>query len=390
MRSAAQQNNLPAVALVAHDIHDQGGMERVCAQLIRHSHAEFRFTIIAAELAPELRPLVERWIRIRAPRRPFPLKFVWFFFSAGRALQRSQFDLVHTVGAIVPNRVDLATIHFCHAGFRAAQTKCDTAPVPWSRRLNTRLARLVAISAERWAYRPDRLRATGAVSSGVQKELILHYPGIPSHLTPNGVDAARFRPDAQGRADVRLRQVISPETCLALFVGGDWGRKGLNLAIEGLAKARAKGADIHLWVIGRGDQDRFSALAQNLGVDAATTFLGTQTDMERYYNAADVFLFPSAYEAFPLVCLEAAACGLPLIIPPISGADVLVGDDEAGILIERSAGSIATALGTLSRDGRLRLSLGAQARSRACRFTWHAAAEATVAIYRELLPERDA
>src|SRR5205823_5729238 len=68
----------PRIALVAHDVHDRGGMERALAELLRRGADRVDFVVIASSLAEDLRPLAE-WRRVPLPRRPFPLKFVCFF-----------------------------------------------------------------------------------------------------------------------------------------------------------------------------------------------------------------------------------------------------------------------------------------------------------------------
>jgi glycosyltransferase involved in cell wall biosynthesis len=97
-------------------------------------------------------------------------------------------------------------------------------------------------------------------------------------------------------------------------------------------------------------------------------------------------VLPSAYETFSIACFEAAACGLPLVIPRLSGAGALVGDDEAGIIVNREAASIANALVRLACDPARRSALGAEARRRASPYTWEASVAAVTDIYRSRLP----
>jgi hypothetical protein len=78
----ADHGHRPSVAIVAHEIHDAGGMERVFAELVRRIHPEWRVVLIASEVAVDLRPLVD-WRRVRVPRRPFPLRFLMFFVLVG-------------------------------------------------------------------------------------------------------------------------------------------------------------------------------------------------------------------------------------------------------------------------------------------------------------------
>jgi UDP-glucose:(heptosyl)LPS alpha-1,3-glucosyltransferase len=379
----------PTVALVAHGIHDHGGMERAFSELIRRGHGEVDFVVLAAELAEELRPLV-RWHRIRTPSRPIPLKILAFGAVAGIRLARTRTDLVHALGAIVPNRVDVATVQYCHAGDIAATGELAPAGSPPLRRLNSALKRLVAVAAERWCYRPGRVRAFAAVSPGVGRELAAHYPGVPTSVTPNGVDTDRFAPDAGERSATRARLAIPDDALVLVFLGGDWDRKGLAVAIEGLAAARARGlGPSRLLVVGRGDTRRFGGLAARAGVGDAVTFLGPRADVERWLRAGDVLVLPTLYETFSLAAHEAAAAALPVVATRVSGIEDLVGDDAAGVIVERGASSIADALLAL-RDPGARGRLGDEGRRRAAAFSWDRSVRSVLDVYASLRRERAA
>jgi UDP-glucose:(heptosyl)LPS alpha-1,3-glucosyltransferase len=170
-----------------------------------------------------------------------------------------------------------------------------------------------------------------------------------------------------------------------LFVGGDWVRKGLGIAIGAVAAARAFGAELELWVVGRGDRSRFAALSAKQGIESHVRFYGARDDTERFYQAADVFVLPSSYEGFSLACLEAAASGLPLLIPSVSGAREIVGENEAGCLVQRSVPSVAAALVRLAVDPDLRSALGTEARRRVQVYGWDRSSEAVTKLYRQLL-----
>jgi glycosyltransferase involved in cell wall biosynthesis len=385
-KSSERDRTRSRIVLVAHDVHDQGGMEHAYAELVRALHSEFDLTVVSATLADELLPLVARWHRIRVPRRPIFAKFLVFFVAAGRALHRDcpESNLIHTLGAIVPNRVDIASLHFCHAGFRSATGSLARPEAPLLRRVNTAASHRLGLWAERWCYRPQRIRVLAAVSDGVRQEAMRYFPGVEVVLTPNGVDTARFSPDEVLRHRTRQAAQVGEDTCVALFVGGWWDHKGLGMAVEGLAMTRAAGIDVVLWVVGTGDTPRFTAMARELGVEQYVRFLGRRDDVDSIYRGADLFILPSAYEAFSLACLEAAASGLPLVIPPISGSRELVGDDEGGVIIERDASSVGRALRSLARDPAQRIHLGNEARRRAERFTWAASTAEVAKLYRSL------
>lgn len=376
----------PRVALVAHGVHDAGGMERACTELIRHTADDFDFVVVSAVLQEDLRPLVRKWERIRVPMRPISMKFPAFWVLASCRLRDLRVDLIHTVGAIVWPRADVAGVHFCTAGYVAAQRGLAPDGAPLLRRVNTSMSRLLALAGERWCYRPGRIRACAAVSSGVAEEAARYFPDIPFHITPNGVDHGRFREDAISRRDVRLAENVDDQP-VAIFVGGDWDRKGLQIAIEAVARVRNDDIDLRLWVVGDGDVARFRTIAGDLGVGDAASFLGLRTDVERYLAGADIFVLPSSYETFGLVAFEAAAVGLPIVATKVHGISDLLADGDAGILVRRNAESVAGALATLASDDQLRIRLGRGALRRSAGYSWEAAASSVTALYRSLLPE---
>jgi glycosyltransferase involved in cell wall biosynthesis len=373
------------VALVAHGIHDHGGMERACAELIRRTGDRFAFVLVAADVDPGLRDVVAGIVEVGVPRRPMALRFALFFVKAGWALRHIRADVVHTVGAVVPNRADLASIHFCHAGYREVVGFAGLPQRSVARRLSGALARWEARAAERWCYRHGRLRALAAVSHGVAAEVERHFPGLPVVVTANGVDAERFGPSPASREHVRRATSTGQSEVVALFVGGDWHRKGLELAIGGLAAAVASGAPLRLWVVGAGDEAAFLGIAHRAGVADRVIFFGRRDDTAPFCQAADFFVLPSAYETFSIASFEAAACGLPLVIPPLHGASELVGDDEGGLVVDRTAPSIGRAFARLAQDETLRRRLGAEARRRASVFSWERSAASVAGVYEALL-----
>jgi glycosyltransferase involved in cell wall biosynthesis/GT2 family glycosyltransferase len=381
---AAHSKERPRVALLAHDVHNEGGMERACLELLARASDRIDFVVVSSRLDTSVRPKV-RWRRIPLPERPFPLKFAVFYLLAGLRLARERVDLVHTVGAIVPRKVDVASVHFCHAGYQAAGSGFDLPPSTL-RRINTAVSRRLSLITERRSFRPGRVRLLACVSRGVEEEVRQCYPGVDVALTPNGLDHHRFRPDASTSWTTRHDMGIDPDECVVLFVGGDWDRKGLPIAIDGLSHALMQGIRIPLWVVGPGDRVRFEALAAEAGVGDQVRFFGRRADTELFYRAADVFVMPTLYETFCLAAFEAAACGLPLVVTPVHGVNDLVGAGQAGICVERTPAAIGAALVRLAGDPELRASLGATGRRLSAEFTWERSVEAVLTAYSCLLP----
>lgn len=369
------------VVVVAHDVDDSGGMERAVAEVVRRNADAVRFHVVSTRLAPDLRGRVV-WHRIRVPRRPILLKFSAFYLLAGMRLHTLRGRRRYALGALVPNRIDVAAVHFCQAGWAALRApRSDVITLP--RRLHALVYKRLTLIAERWSYRPSHVGVLAPVSEGLGGELRRHYPSVPAAVVPNGVDVERFAaaPNGEARAALRADLGAAPEDAVALFVGGDWGRKGLDVAIGAVRVARERGASVQLWIVGRGDEDRAAAHADRLGVCDSVRFLGPRPDPERFCRAADVFLLPSLYETFSLVAHEAAAAGLPLVATRVHGVDELL-DAGGGIEARADAEAFGAALARLASDEELRRRMGRAGQAAVATRTWERSAELTLDLLR--------
>lgn len=365
-----------------------GELERV----VREGHDRFSYTVVSMDLDETLRPLVE-WRRMpRPPLKSFRLGWPVFFALGCLRLARIDAELVHAVGPVpvVPNRVDLNTVTFCHAAYDEATAgnpvKGSAGSIGW------RLGQRFTLALERWWFR----RAVGmlvGISEGSAADLRRFYPGVRVTVMPRGIDLRRFTPDEEDRARFRAEQGVAPDSVVALFVDQQYRPlKGLDVAIEAFASARrAGGGPELLWVVGAGNE-RHAELAGRLGVGDRVRFLGYTTEVERCYRGADLFLLPTLYEAFCRAAHEAAACGLPVVAPPVNGIRELVGDDEAGVIAGRDPVELGRALIALSSDPARRKRMGEVAYRRAQEFDEQAVAGRIVALHERLLsqaPRRD-
>jgi len=371
------------VVFVAHHVGGGGGMERQAERLVDGLlDAGVSVTVIARSCSLHPRPGLT-FVRVRVPRRPAAIAFPAFFAVASVLVARRRGGaLLHTTGALVGNRADVATVHYCH---RAAGPKVEgsraSRPSP-AYRLNSAVDGVLARTAERWCYRPSRTRLLCAVSQGVAAELRAGFPRAARTVrtVPNGVDSRQFRPDRQAREEVRLELGLTDDVPLALFVGGDWARKGLRHVVDALGQAPAW----HLAVAGAGDRQELRARARARGAEDRLQLLGVVHDMPRLYAAADAFVFPTAYEAFPLVALEAAASGLPLLVTRVNGVEDLLRDGVNGWFVDADAADIARRLTQLGADRPLAERLSAAARAAASVFSWEAMTDGYLGLYAEL------
>lgn len=374
--SANPQLSTPCdVTVVAHDIGPVGGMERqLVALLMGLRRLDHRVTVIArtCEL-PSGAGVV--FHRVRGPGRPFLLAYPWFFLAGSLALRKRRRGVVQSTGAIVLNRVDVIAIHYCHQIGPASPSRAT-----WPFRAYVKVVGLLSRVAERLCFRANHSATFVCVSEGVADEMREHYPEARERVMTihNGVDTEAFAPGVRAGEAAEMRAVlgISHERLVAAFVGGEWERKGLGAAMRALALA----SEWDLVVAGDGDQERYRELAGSLGVSERVHWLGVTRDVPLVYQLADALVFPSRYEAFPLVTLEAAASGLPILATPVSGVRELVQDGEGGFLISQEPDVIAERLRALGGDPALRMRMGAAAREAVLAFSW----ERMVAAHHEL------
>lgn len=170
-----------------------------------------------------------------------------------------------------------------------------------------------------------------------------------------------------------------------LFVGGDYPNKNRPAALA--AFARLTGATTlphHLVLVGRDDAPE-EALAQAApGLDLRRVRRVQQADqaeLARLYRQADLFLFPSTCEGFGLPLLEAMASGAPVVTSTASSLPEVAG--PAALLVDpHDVAGLAAAMMQVLADRALHARLRAAGLARAAQFTWQAAAEQTLAVYR--------
>jgi glycosyltransferase involved in cell wall biosynthesis len=353
------------VTIVAHDLGPIGGMERQLTELICGLvRAGRRVTVVArrCELPPDV-PV--RFFRVPGPARPFSIAYPWFLIVGTLVTARRRRGVLHVTGAIVLNRADVMSVHLCHHGWqRTGHLRASRQRAAY--RLNARLARVLSLAGERICF--PRARTLAGVSEGVSEEVRASFPNLRGRVVtiPNGVNADRFRPRRSRSGDLR-----------AIFVGGEWDGKGLEVAIRALRSA----PEWQLDVVGDGDRARFEKIVEDAGVGDRVHFLGRRGDLRELYPAAAAFVLPSIYETFSLVTYEAAACGLPLLATRVSGVEDILKDGVNGWFIRRDPDDLAARLRTLAADPVLRAAMGHAARQAAQGYTWEEMVRRHLEIY---------
>lgn len=217
-------------------------------------------------------------------------------------------------------------------------------------------------------------------NSQLSKKIIREYYDYPAeriHVIYNGVDHRQFSPGSYLSAEngeIRL-----------LFVGQDFKRKGLTPVIQALGEARKAGFNCNLRVIGRDNPAPYQSLAAQLGLAENITFEGPSKTIQDAYRTADLFVFPTFYDPFANVCLEALACGLPVITTTTNGSSEIIDEGVDGFVVDGAPDTLAHQLAEKLKtfcglDAMARRAMREAANTKARGFTTAANAEAVVAL----------
>ncbi len=216
---------------------------------------------------------------------------------------------------------------------------------------------------------------------------------IPYGVVPADYDAVKAAGEEPG--------VPGP---YVLCVGEVKQRKGYATSMPAFLEAWKRRPEIHFAVVGRhAEEDAyFQDVRRQIaeaGAEAHVHFLGNVSEARKValMRGARAFMLTpmtsdeGGFEAFGLVFLEAGAAGRPVVGVLDSGAEDAITDGENGFIRDRQdTGGLADALVRLFEDETLADTMGAAGRRRAEGQTWAAAADRLVAIYAELLADRDA
>jgi glycosyltransferase involved in cell wall biosynthesis len=198
-------------------------------------------------------------------------------------------------------------------------------------RLTNRLVDLMTIVSE--------TAANGFVAKGtIPRELL--------RVIPNGVDLDRFHNVAPSARQAIRGTVGLGDQFVWLAVGRFETAKDYPNLLRAFADVHRENPGSVLVLVGRGElQAETEALSQDLGLTACVRFLGVRHDVPELMSAADGYVLSSAWEGMPVVLLEAAASGLPVVATDVGGIREVVRDQESGFLVpRRDPASLALAM----------------------------------------------
>ncbi len=375
------------LAIIAHQaaLHDGQGLvnyKLARAALDRGDHV----TLFSENCAPDLaaHPNASD-IRARADGRRLPTQLLRNLDFARRSTRwlrahRHEFDLVQANGFTTYAPADVVAVHWVNAAwlhnphYPFHWRSCS--PYAWYQRALS----ILSARQELQVFRAARLII--AVSRATAQDVIaLGVPAERLRVVYNGVDTEAFTPGPSQRAHFGLPLDVP----LALFAGDiKTSRKNLEAVLHAMQPLPG----LHLAVAGALEGSPYPALAQELGLAARVHFLGKTPEVPALMRSCDMFVFPSRYEAHPLVLMEAMASGLPVIVSNNFGAADYVG---AGGLVfggPEDIRALTAAMRALIEQPATRAAMSSAARAVALSMQWSTCTAGYLRLYDELLAEQ--
>ncbi|OGL44013.1 MAG: hypothetical protein A2W05_04245 [Candidatus Schekmanbacteria bacterium RBG_16_38_10] len=149
------------------------------------------------------------------------------------------------------------------------------------------------------------------------------------------VDNVKFIPRSVDDIFLNSQYIRRKNIKTILFVGQLIERKGVEDLIRAFNMLIGRNIDAELIIVGEGVLYKELLCFVNSNCSGRVTFLGTQphSDIPRIMSEADILCLPSYREGWPNVCMEALACGLPIVGTDIGGINEIVSSSDYGVLV---------------------------------------------------------
>lgn len=202
----------------------------------------------------------------------------------------------------------------------------------------------------------------------------------------------RFRPLSDPIQLSNFRQRYQLPAQYILFVGILAKKKNLPTLLRAFALLRAHRLDApDLVIVGRryaqSEEKDLAKLIDHLGLNRSVHLVGSvpDEDLPMFYNASSVFVLPSLHEGFGIPCLEAMACGVPVITTNRGALPEIVRDAALVLSDPMDANGLKDAIECLLYDENLRREMILRGLQRASAFSWEKSAQKMTAIYDRVL-----
>lgn len=371
------------IALIVHDFNEVTGQGRYVVELARRFACEHEVHVFANRFEPPEDTGTTKgnlvFHHIPAWRATALTTILTFPFFSTRSCAEG-FDIVHAQG-LASFAHDVVTAHFCLLAWAEARSSQRG-----GRSVREEVFLRLVLPWERRLFRLEQSWVI-AVSERVKADLARAYNRV-SHISVirPGIDSERFHPRNRMlfREGLRRRLGFSERDFLLLYIGDlDKG------CIEAL-RACGLVPGVKLLCLSWRSPDRYARLAERMGLGERVRFIGATREVEAYYAACDLLLYPTVYDAHGMVIWEAMASELPVVTTSRAGAAEVIQHLRSGIVLDdpSDAQGMADHIRRAIEDDRWREELGRAGRQAVLPYTWDRAAKDTLAVYEQVVRQK--
>ncbi len=234
------------------------------------------------------------------------------------------------------------------------------------------------------------------VNSNYMKNELQRIFGLPFekiNVIPNGINLTNFS-GVERDYDFR-RQFAMDNEKIILYVGRLVYEKGVQNLIGAMPKILSNYHDAKLVICGKGGMmDELKQEARNLGIENKVYFAGycDSKKIQKMYKCADIAVFPSTYEPFGIVALEAMLAGVPTVVSDVGGLNEIVEHGVDGMKsYAGNSNSIADSVLTLLFDAKLCSAVSKNAVKKVKEmYSWNKIAQDTHYVYEQAICQTEA
>lgn len=369
-----------------------GGLSRHVYDLTRHlSRMGWEVHVVTAETGWEPREEVVEGVfvhRVQVPKPDGNAFLHWafqlnlaMFDEANRLMDAGiHFDLIHAhdwlvcyAGKTLKEKHNLPLIATIHATEHGRNHGIDTDVQRYIHHLE-------------WTLTYEAARVI-VCSASMQREVVqlFQLPEDKIDILPNGVDTALF----QGRDCEETLDPAFQREKVVFFVGRLVREKGVHLLLQAVPLILAHFPDVQFIIAGQGPmREELIQQVMQLGIRDHVQFLGFIADEERnrLFAQAQVAVFPSLYEPFGIVALEAMAAGTPVVVAAVGGLQDVVSHEINGLTaLPDHVQSLADQITVVFSHPEWAEEMARTAKEHVKQYNWEFIAEKTAIIYNKVL-----
>jgi len=366
------------IAIIYHKIIKGDGQGRTNYEIAKEAlNQNYKLVLVASEIDESLKKNKDVIYKIIDVKK-WPTELIRnliFAYKSRRWLKKNKrkYDLLMVNGFITFFPSDINQVQFIHNAWIKSPThtfkiRRDFYGIyQWIyTKLNSYL--------EKYAFKKSNIIV--ADSTKVKEDLIkIGTPKEKIRVILNGVNINEFFPGKSNRKELKLHEKI----ILALSVGDiKTSRKNLDTTLKALTNI----PNLYLVVVGDKKNSPYIKLAKQLKLTERVHFLGFRKDIATIMRSVDFFIFPTRYEPFGNVILEAMASGLPVITSKIAGCSQII-TKKSGILLKNPEDykKLEQEIKFLIKNPKKIKDMGKEARKIAEKYTWKKTAKQYIDLF---------